>query len=575
MSNLSPHDSISSIEKSSIKSTPIIERNYKELTTVNMADQTPLKKTNKQQIKKIIKFGSNEYKNLSIEDKLDQMIKHLKKKETRSYEEAEKYYVDIRENILKLIERSTFSSPIISQQMYEDLKGEKIILERKIEKQEEELAHLRQNIEKQRKTIEDKDIELQQLKTELNHQFPVQILDKFNKLFETIPNQKQESELNKNNISVQSLREDLNNLLLSIENQKKQIYELTQNNQQQQEYIIGSLATMEKEQELSKKIDQQDIKLDKILEYLNKSKGSLDQMYLEAHAENTNEFTATEENKAPSYSSIAQRAPKRKTIPILSTSAILLTRKPTTKMTINNIKEIVDRELRKERNLPKLFSSVTRDRNSLLIKSTADKEVDAILNSLQTNENILSLLELKYLGEKRKKIIILGIPNYIDEEEVIENIEKEIGQDVKENSRKTISRPKSKSYQLMIELEEPSANLLLSQARLHISLASCRITNYAPIIRCNNCQLFGHTQDKCRRQQTCAYCMNNHNSSTCPNKDNPSSHRCINCLHTIDNEGRPYNNQHSANSNQCYVFKDRFNERHYRLNISTSSRSRN
>ena len=67
---------------------------------------------------------------------------------------------------------------------------------------------------------------------------------------------------------------------------------------------------------------------------------------------------------------------------------------------------------------------------------------------------------------------------------------------------------------------------------------ACRVTDRFYIKRCNTCQYFGHysnfhdndTENK-KTKVVCGYCSEEHHSKDCPKKtNNPSSHRCSNCI---------------------------------------------
>lgn len=91
----------------------------------------------------------------------------------------------------------------------------------------------------------------------------------------------------------------------------------------------------------------------------------------------------------------------------------------------------------------------------------------------------------------------------INPQEIKQKI-KEFGEAVADNMHRELKRTTSKSYQLMLDLEEALAMRLLKRGRLLVGFLSCPIKLYAPIIRYNNCQLYGHTSEKCRREQACA-----------------------------------------------------------------------
>lgn len=59
--------------------------------------------------------------------------------------------------------------------------------------------------------------------------------------------------------------------------------------------------------------------------------------------------------------------------------------------------------------------------------------------------------------------------------------------------------------------------------------------------QCRNCQMFGHGTSYCHMVSACMVCAQNHNTNTCPNKDNANFHyKCFNC-----------SGNHKANDQNC------------------------
>ena len=61
--------------------------------------------------------------------------------------------------------------------------------------------------------------------------------------------------------------------------------------------------------------------------------------------------------------------------------------------------------------------------------------------------------------------------------------------------------------------------------RLFIGLRSCRIYDQVQVVRCYNCQEFGHIKPNCTKALQCSKCLENHDSRTCKITD----FQCINC----------------------------------------------
>lgn len=214
-----------------------------------------------------------------------------------------------------------------------------------------------------------------------------------------------------------------------------------------------------------------------------------------------------------------------------------------------------------------IFCGIARDRNTLIIKAETDKETDEILKAIENIETLKEAIEIEIKTENTKKIIILGIPQIIDEEKVKNQIKQNIGNSTtKINTIRTMQRPEALTYQLVLEFEDPEARILLRQGRIQLGFNSCRVQPYLPIIRCGNCQTYGHTEEKCRQKQICKYCACHHGKRVCYYKNYPEQHKCINCC------GTPNYFPHDAASPDCPEFQRQIQARNnYAKSNNTNS----
>lgn len=153
-----------------------------------------------------------------------------------------------------------------------------------------------------------------------------------------------------------------------------------------------------------------------------------------------------------------------------------------------------------------------------------------------------------YKSANLKKIIILGIPKEIKPEEIINILNKRYNSEIPVTISKLIARENAKFYQLVIETEDWLAKELIIKKKIQIGFNTCKVQLYLPIIRCNKCQTYGHTNKNCRRTTTCQYCARNHASANCSLKNQPKRHRCANCIGTTSDF------PHAADSSDCPCF---------------------
>ena len=92
---------------------------------------------------------------------------------------------------------------------------------------------------------------------------------------------------------------------------------------------------------------------------------------------------------------------------------------------------------------------------------------------------------------------------------------------------------------------------ILNRGFLFIGNSCCPVIDRLVVKQCYHCQQIGHVSSRCpskSQNPTCLYCMEEHRSSTCPTKMDPSTFRCCNCSnHTLYSK----NVGHTSNSYDC------------------------
>lgn len=259
------------------------------------------------------------------------------------------------------------------------------------------------------------------------------------------------------------------------------------------------------------------------------------------------------ESSAPSQQQYADvirsNHPKPTLKHIYSRAAILLKRRTSTTTTLNTIRDLLNRKAKAVPGLPKISCYTARDRNTLIIQAENDEETEKVLEFLDNISTLKDIAELTYKSTNMRKIIILGIPEITEEEEITGKILEEYNVEVPIEIHRRIQRAGAKTYQLVLNIEANMARILQQRGRILIGFNSCRVEDYRPVIRCGNCQAYGHTKDRCRYERVCAFCTGHHSSETCKLKEKHDNHKCINC------QGARNNFPHAANSSKCPAFK--------------------
>ena len=78
----------------------------------------------------------------------------------------------------------------------------------------------------------------------------------------------------------------------------------------------------------------------------------------------------------------------------------------------------------------------------------------------------------------------------------------------------------------------------------------CKVYDSFFVLRCYNCQEFGHHSRDCNKTEICGHCSGQHQTRNCEKKSDPIAACCSNCKR----EGTA-DSKHSANSVDCPLFK--------------------
>lgn len=187
------------------------------------------------------------------------------------------------------------------------------------------------------------------------------------------------------------------------------------------------------------------------------------------------------------------------------------------------------------------------------------------LNSKEQAETLKNQISTEdfdcVIKKKRNPFIKLhGVTSSTNNEDIINaisrsiNVPKNFTDEEQKSVAKIIRRTK-------IHSREDSANVtvqvdcriwkqLIDRRYLNVQWEKVLMTNYVPVLRCFNCQRFGHTAEKCPEQTACGHCGGKHETRTC--KSVMKSGVCVNCLNF--NRSNESTCQHAAYSTKCPVY---------------------
>lgn len=217
---------------------------------------------------------------------------------------------------------------------------------------------------------------------------------------------------------------------------------------------------------------------------------------------------------------------------------------------ILEVQEIINTKLQQIEQIPIYYSKITKNRRVIIIKTQLEKQLLEIQQHIEKIEEIKNITEIQYSQQETKRIIIIAIPKEKETEQVLKLIQQHPGLTGDPYIRKHKIQQKTSStyYQLILEMDKMSSDTLLKIGYLNVGLRNCRICLYRPVIRCANCQLYGHPAEHCKRQSICAFCAMGHKTINCANTNKQELMNCANCLNL------PNYKKHTANSSQCTTF---------------------
>lgn len=235
--------------------------------------------------------------------------------------------------------------------------------------------------------------------------------------------------------------------------------------------------------------------------------------------------------------------------------------KKTTNIQRNKIRDILYREFKGTNLLSQLQCYQGRDPESLIIKADTAAILDEIKKHIEESRILKDIIRPNMKLNNTKKIILLGIPKNIDQNEILTKFKEEYITSIPTTIFRKIESTNSNNYQLVVEVEADLAFFLINEGRFLHHFFSFKTAPYSPVIRCSNCQVYGHSQQSCRNKTTCAYCAKYHKSETCPIKNISRRYYCINCSYYNTDDAR-----HAANSSKCHTFQQYIKDRNYNVN---------
>lgn len=227
----------------------------------------------------------------------------------------------------------------------------------------------------------------------------------------------------------------------------------------------------------------------------------------------------------------------------------------------NNLKEVNKKLIQRLQSQQQMSKSVSVNSMSTQTEVQHKEILDAAsqtnpLSSCPENLDVSdSFVSSSYpnqsVEQKMQKIMIYNLDVNLDVPDIMQGICDTIGDSIPDiHFIKKFPRRQPNKFNYLIKVPQKIAIFLTDQKVLKIHDSMFPVRKFVRIIRCFNCQKFGHVANKCTHSRICAVCGESHDSKKC---SKPAV--CHNCFTNNKNYGHTFNINHPAFSKACSSLK--------------------
>lgn len=235
---------------------------------------------------------------------------------------------------------------------------------------------------------------------------------------------------------------------------------------------------------------------------------------------------------------------------------------------LNN--ETIENTIKKEIQPGKLgiaVSGVYKTKQGICIKVGNKEQGQKLKREIEKTSQLRGKIEVKLPDKKSPKLILLNVPEYIKNEEIVEGMyyqnshineaitEENFKEDTKIQGSFKTSRTGNSKRHIILTVLPRSRNIILLKQNLSISWAHVKVDDYLPVIRCYQCCGFGHMSKNCERAQRCSHCAGKHRYNQCKKlEEEPTCTNCREANRGIPEEQR-WEENHNAFAWFCPILK--------------------
>lgn len=177
---------------------------------------------------------------------------------------------------------------------------------------------------------------------------------------------------------------------------------------------------------------------------------------------------------------------------------------------------------------------VRKTARGVMIEMENEEQVKRVEQSVELARKGLMVERLK---KKNPRVMIYDVEDDVLEDDMVRSIYEqnlsggEVTLEMMQNEFKCVHKFKHKTDLMrkhwVVECSARVRNELRKKDRVYVGWQSCRLKDYNPLVRCYNCQAFGHVSKFCRNKAVCPHCSGEHGRDKCVNREKPGI--CVNC----------------------------------------------
>ena len=187
-------------------------------------------------------------------------------------------------------------------------------------------------------------------------------------------------------------------------------------------------------------------------------------------------------------------------------------------------------------------------KNNLIVKVDNADQAIRLIETVKSVPNLNQQIQASVPKAKLSRLLISRVPSCYQEKQIVEFLIAKRKWDSSAISFRQIGKKNTAFNTWVVTLPESYAELLIQEKYLNFNFLTVTVKPFLTIIRCYNCQNFGHFSTACNFETVCATCSETHKTTDCTSE----SQLCVNCFHHSRDIQQ---SRHCASSSQCHTYQ--------------------